>query len=274
MTASVLLAAVSAGAAMGLWSGPRRTPAPVAPDPRQQGSSGWRPRWWSRWWALPVPALAAVAAAVVVGGRLPVLAAIGVGVALGVRRLLLARARSAAANAAAEDVSRFCEAVAAELAAGSPAGQALQVAADETPGLASLATAADLGADVPAAMRALAEQPGRHDLRVVAAAWQVALRSGGGLADPLQRAAVAVRERRRTARLVQAELAPARATAWLMAALPAVFLMAGSGLGGHPLSFLLGTPLGLGCAGTGLLLSYLGLAWLERIAATVEQAPG
>jgi tight adherence protein B len=106
----------------------------------------------------------------------------------------------------------------------------------------------------------------------VAAAWQVAHRSGAGLAAALEQVGRGVRERRRTARLVAAELAAAHATARMMAALPVVFVLAGSGLGGDPVAFLTGSTPGLACLSAGLALTYAGLAWLQRIADAVLQA--
>jgi tight adherence protein B len=54
-----------------------------------------------------------------------------------------------------------------------------------------------------------------------------------------------------------------------VAALPFVMLLLGSGLGGDPVGFLIGTTGGLACLGVGLALSFLGLVWLDRIAAGV-----
>ncbi len=50
-----------------------------------------------------------------------------------------------------------------------------------------------------------------------------------------------------------------------MAALPVVFVLVGSGLGAHPLDFLAGGTGGVLCLACGLLLTWAGLAWLQRI---------
>ena len=123
-----------------------------------------------------------------------------------------------------------------------------------------------MGADVPAALRLLARRPGAGQLRNLAASWQVAHETGSGLAAAVHRAAQAIRAERRTARLVSAELASARATARMLAVLPVGVLLLGAGVGGDPVGLLLTTPLGLGCLAVGLGLSVAGLAWLERIA--------
>lgn len=182
----------------------------------------------------------------------------------------LAQARNdAAAERRADSVLGACDGLAADLLAGEPPQRALDRAAAEWPELASVAGAARLGSDVPAAFRALARQPGAGELAVVAAAWQVAERSGAGLADPIARASRAIREHRSTRRLLSSELAAAHATARLMTVLPFVMLLFTRGIGGDPVHFLTASPLGLACLGGGLALSFLGLLWLDRVARQV-----
>ena len=175
------------------------------------------------------------------------------------------RRRRLAADQAA--VLEVCDLLAAELAAGRPPGAALGAAAERWPPLVAAVEAARLGADVPDALRRLAEEHrGAADLRWVAGAWQVAQRSGHGLAAALERTADGLRARRRTRRLVDSELASARATARLVACLPLAVLLMGSGAGSDPWSFLLGTPVGWACLVCGLALIALGLWWIERLA--------
>ena len=160
-----------------------------------------------------------------------------------------------------------CDLLAAELAAGRPPGAALDAASERWPPLVAAVEAVRLGADVPDALRRLAdEHRGATDLRWVAGAWQVAQRSGHGLGSALERTADGLRARRRTRRLVDSELASARATARLVACLPLAVLVMGSGAGSDPWSFLIRTPIGWACLTAGLALLGLGLAWIERLA--------
>lgn len=175
------------------------------------------------------------------------------------------RRREHAADQAA--VLEVCDLLAAELASGQPPGTALAVAVERWPPLERAVEAHHLGADVPRALREVAaERPGAADLRWVAGAWQVAHHSGHGLAAALERTAAGLRARRRTRRLVDSELASARATARLVACLPVAVLLMGSGAGSDPWAFLMGTPVGVACLLAGVALLALGLWWIERLA--------
>ncbi|GGF49554.1 hypothetical protein GCM10011519_24360 [Marmoricola endophyticus] len=187
-------------------------------------------------------------------------------------RLVARRRQDRDAEVRAVRVLDYCDALAGDLTVGTPPRTALEQAGADFPDLAPVAAAARLGADVPAAMRDLAARPGYADLRLVAAAWQVAERSGAGLAGALGRVADGVRDRRRTSRMVAAELASAWATARIMAGLPVFFVLAGSGLGADPWGFLTGTTPGLACLAVGAGLSLAGLSWLQRISASVLAA--
>lgn len=180
-------------------------------------------------------------------------------------RVPFARRRRDAADQAA--VLEVCDLLAADLAAGRPPDAALASASERWPPLVPIVEALRLGSDVPEAMRRLAaDRRGAADLRWVAGAWQVAQDSGHGLAAALERTGAGLRARRRTRRLIDSELASARATARLVACLPLVVLLMGSGAGSDPWAFLLRTPVGWVCLVSGLALLALGLWWIERLA--------
>jgi tight adherence protein B len=250
-----LLAVASAGlSAWLLVRGPAR--------PWSRGSSRLRPG------AGPIVAvvLGTSASVVLLDGSRVVLALIAIAVTAAISREVARRRRTADAERRAEQVLAMCDGLASDLRAGQPPTTALAAAAEDWPDLAPVAAAATLGADVPTALRQLAARPGAGQVRIVAAAWEVAHRSGAGLAGALTMAAQRLRDDRATARVVATEMAAAQATARLLAALPLGVLVLGSGLGGDPFGFLLESAPGLVCLCTGLALEYAGLAWLARIA--------
>lgn len=233
------------------------------------------------WWALPTrprrpagarpraaPALLVAPALLLLVVPPAMVVAVGL-VAAGGRSLWRSRSARRRAEAHASGVLEAVELVAAEVAAGAPPGTALRHAADAWPPLAVVAESADLGGEVPAELRRLAAVPGADPLRLVAAAWEVAHRSGAGLADALARVGEGLRDDRATRRVVEGELASARATARLVATLPAFALLVSSTTGGGAWTFVTATPLGWACLVGGLALGLLGLTWIERIAAGV-----
>lgn len=211
------------------------------------------------WWAWPLSGTDVALVVIVAAATLP---AVGL-----VKRH---RQAKAAARVAAR-VAETADLVAAELGVGVPPGQALVNACESWPVLAPVVEAERLGADVPTAWREVSTLRGAHQLQQVGAAWEVAARTGGGLADAMTRVAEAVRADRVTARTIASELASARATARLIAVLPVAALVMGTSQDSQPFVFLVTEPLGLTCLAGGLACGLAGLWWIERIAAGVER---
>jgi tight adherence protein B len=187
------------------------------------------------------------------------------------RHLWRQRAATARAERTARCLLEACDLVAAELAAGRTGEAALTEAAQAWPAFGPVADVCRLGGDVPASMRALSAEPGADGLRLLAAAWVISQRTGAGLASSSRRVADSVRRDQATRRLVRGELASARATARLVAVLPVVALLMGSGAGADPWTFLLRTPPGIACLSAGLAVGFAGLWWIELIAREVDR---
>jgi tight adherence protein B len=167
-------------------------------------------------------------------------------------------------------VSEAIGLMSAELRAGILPQRALTGLAAEFDVLAPAAHAAELGGDVPAALRLAADETGAELLGELAGAWLVAERSGAPLARVLDRLEETARGDLELEREVESGLAPARATGRLMAVLPVFGLALGSGMGGDPVAILTGTYPGVLCLASGCALACAGVAWVERIAIGAE----
>lgn len=210
------------------------------------------------WWAADRP-------------QVLVLVLVGSAIAGAVTRMVARRHEDRRAAVARSRVVELCDGLQAELAAGQTPIAALRRAAGEWSLLASATRTADSGGDVPTVLREVATAPGAGDLRIVAAAWQIAHHTGHGLSDAVERVAVDLRAAEHTRRIVTGELASARATARLVAVLPVVALLMGTGAGADPWSFLFGEPVGLACLTAGIGCGLAGLTWIEALARDVER---
>jgi tight adherence protein B len=217
-------------------------------------------------------AVGALCLPLLLGGRRLALGLIITAAAYG--GLLLGRraGRAKAAETRRALVVETCEALVGELQAGQPFVAALAHCCGLWPALEPVVAAARLDADVPTALRRVAQAPGAEGLTEVAAAWQVSHETGSGLAAALARVAAGARARQRTQALVHGELASAQATARLVAGLPVVSLAMSAGIGGHPWTFLLATVPGLACLALGLGFAFAGLVWIDLIASGVVRS--
>lgn len=255
-----LLSVVGAAFATGLLF-PARTPTWSSAGRRTMGDLAR--------WSTPVGVLAAGGLLATAQGTTLALGLILLATTAGSARLVAAARLRTRARARQARVVEVCEMLAGELRSGQPPVTAIEHCVEAWPAFAPVATAAQLGADVPVALRRLAETPGARGLHEVAAAWVVSQGAGAGLAVALGQVAASARDSQATQRLITAELSSAQATARLVAGLPLVTLLMGSGVGGDPWRFLLQTPAGVCCLAAGLGLAVLGLTWIERIAASV-----
>ncbi|MEW2137598.1 type II secretion system F family protein [Streptomyces sp. NPDC005409] len=230
----------------------------------------------ARWreWACLVAGLVVAA----LGGSVLPLVAGAVAMPL-VRRWLRVWSRERARAARATEVVALCGATAGELRAGAQPGQALTAAMRRSaagpggPGAAEagVLAAAAFGGDVPGALRQAAREPGAEGLAGMAACWRVSVDGGAGLAAGLDRLEGALRAERDRQESLRAQLAGARSTVVVLALLPLVGLLIGTGLGADPLRVLLHTPMGWGCLLAGAVLEALGLLWCHRIVRAGER---
>jgi tight adherence protein B len=174
--------------------------------------------------------------------------------------------RSAAARRAAE--LEWLDGLSAELGAGSDPAAALAAVPGSAPVCPRALAAARGGGDVGRALVSDGERS--PTVRAAAACWEVAAASGAGLAASLSVLADAARETERVRSELEAGLAEPRATAWVLACLPAVGIALGAALGAAPLSWLVGTSVGRLALAGGLVLEAVGVAWSWRIAASLE----
>ncbi|MGA5040140.1 type II secretion system F family protein [Streptomyces capoamus] len=225
-------------------------------------------RWGAEWWAL----VAGLVLALLGASMIPVLAgAAGVPV---LRRMRLARHARRARDRRAGAVIALCGALAGEVRAGRQPGEALLRAARDSGGLgdaqAAVVAAARFGGNVPGALAAAARQPGAEGLLGLAACWRVAVDQGAGLAAGLDRLDGALRAERDQRADLRAQLSGPRATAVLLAALPALGLLLGTAMGADPLRVLLHSGPGLGCLTAGAVFEAAGLWWAVRIVRRAE----
>ncbi|HEX4977231.1 MAG TPA: hypothetical protein VFV40_05130 [Nocardioides sp.] len=257
-----LLAAALVSLAVGLTlSTPLRRPSPEERSARRGGAGvagGWAV-------GLAVGSVALGVATFLDGVQMTV-ALVGLGAVAGTLHLREQERRRRAAATTRAAVVELGEALVGELRTGRDVRTALDRAAGAWPPFVAVARAAALGADVPAALRRLAEQPGAEGLGDLAVAWGVAERTGSGLGDVLAEVVAGGRDVHEHLRTVSTELASARATARLMLLLPVVTLGLASGTGSDPWRLLVSDPVGVACLAGGTGLTLAGLVWVDRIA--------
>lgn len=256
-----MTAAAIAGLAAALLLGPPSARSlerlrPVRPSPAR------RRRWW--------PVLLVVVAVVLVGGWFGLRAlgwAVTFAVAGGtVARLVLTHRSAAQERRRAGECAEAAGLLASLLRAGQIPSEALSTAAEDCAVLATAAAAARLGGDIPAELARASSRPGCGGLARIGAAWRVCQRSGAPIAPVLSLVADALRRERQVGAMVEAELAAARMSGRIMAALPFAAVGLGFAAGVNPVDFLLGQPLGGLLVLVGAVLTAAGVLWIDRLA--------
>ncbi len=175
------------------------------------------------------------------------------------------RSRRRAAQARS-DVARAGEALSGLLGVGAIPAAALASVAGEHPVLAEAAAEQEIGGEVVGVLRRGASGPGREGLAELAAAWEVASRTGASMESSLDAIAEELRRRQEVATTVAVELAASRSAGRLLAALPLAGVLLGYGFGGDPLAFLTGNPVGEICLVLAAGLASGGLIWTDTLA--------
>ncbi|NUR58674.1 MAG: hypothetical protein HOV87_08290 [Catenulispora sp.] len=169
------------------------------------------------------------------------------------------------------EIIELCVTLCSELRAGREAREALQeAAAAACPDLGlGLAGPLSTGGDIVQVLREAASTPGGEALGALAACWQVA-DGGAGMVAAVGELADGLRAERNQRRELEAELAGVRSSARLLALLPSLGLLIGSGMGLAPVPMLLHTGIGQACLLVGVALVLGGVLWMDRIAQAAE----
>jgi tight adherence protein B len=200
------------------------------------------------------------------GARGAVLATAGVLIMATIARLVAQYRRRRSARRARADVAHACTVLASYLRVGQVPSAALAIAAADCDVLREGHQAHTLGGDVVAVWRQQAQHAGHKGLLELARAWQIAVETGAPMSSTLDQVAISLSADEELSRVVNSELAAARATSKVMAALPPCGLGIGYLLGGDPANWLLAGPAGWTCLLAGILLACAGVLWIEALA--------
>ncbi|MEZ5383691.1 MAG: type II secretion system F family protein [Microthrixaceae bacterium] len=172
-------------------------------------------------------------------------------------------------------VGELAERMAARLRSGASLPEALAGATSTgalEPHLARLRRQLRRGDPLDGALVEFAERGG-DDRRLLVAALRMAARHGGRSADALDGVAGTLRDRRAVAAELAAQTSQARLSAWVLLALPPLFLALGSMVDRRLLGAL-ATPAGLVTLLVAAAFELAGWAWIRRILATGARAVG
>jgi tight adherence protein B len=181
-------------------------------------------------------------------------------------RLISQYRRRRSALRARADVAHACTVLASYLRVGQVPSAALAIAAADCEVLRDSHHAQTLGGDVVDVWRRQARRGGHSGLLHLARAWQVSMETGAPMSRTLDQVAASLAADQALTRVVNGELAAARATGKVMAVLPACGIGIGYLLGGDPARWLLSVPAGWACLLGGVLLACAGVLWIEALA--------
>lgn len=168
-------------------------------------------------------------------------------------------------------IAAALEVLVGELRAGAHPVDAFSAAAAESDGpvrdiMLTVASRIRLGADVSAGLwEAARMSTAPESWERVAVCWNLAAEHGLAMATLVEAAHHDIVSRQRFSDTIHAGLAGARATAAILAAMPVIGVLLGGLIGAHPLSFLLGGPMGAMLLTTGVALMCAGVIWSARI---------
>ncbi|MDG4807363.1 hypothetical protein O7634_11440 [Micromonospora sp. WMMD1120] len=194
---------------------------------------------------LPLVGLVGGGVGAVLGGPVAAVAMSGYGTLM-VRAVRRWRVNRQVERVRRGELDRLCG-LAADLRAGLPAPHLIEVTTESRDGSDRL----------------------RH---LTAAAVRLADRTGAPLAELVERIEADARATDRGMAAAAAQAAGARATAWLLAALPVGGIGLGYGIGVDPMAVLLHSAVGGACAVAAVALQVVGLLWAERLGATPGRA--
>lgn len=187
---------------------------------------------------------------------------------------LLVRRRGRRADALANRtaVAQACSILAAQVRIGQVPSEALRSAAEDCPVLVAAQETVVIGGDPVDCWQTQARTPGLAGLSDLARAWRLSISTGAELAAALDEVAEALASDQALTLLISSEAASPRATGKIMAVLPIVGIGLGYVMGGDPVTFLVGTPIGWTCLVLGSFFACVGVLWMEKIAdrATAE----
>src|SRR5215218_5695206 len=163
-----------------------------------------------------------------------VLASAGVLVAVTAGRLIVSARRRRSTLRARAEVAQACTVLASYLRVGQVPPAALAIAAADCQVLREGHQARTLGGEVVEVWRQQSRSAGHSGLLELARAWQVSIETGAPMSATLDQVAVSLAADQALTRVVNSELAAARATGKVMAALPACGVGIGYLLGGDP----------------------------------------